>query len=56
MLERAAWTFVQALLAVFVVSDLASTKTAVVKFQESQGFLKVNGVVDGDTFGALFLQ
>ena len=32
------------------------TKAAVVKFQESQGFLKVNGVVDGDTFGALFLQ
>ena len=32
------------------------TKTAVEKFQESQGFLKVNGVVNGDTFGALFLQ
>ena len=32
------------------------TKAAVEKFQESQGFLKVNGVVDGDTFGALFLQ
>ena len=32
------------------------TKAAVVKFQESQGFLKVNGVVNGDTFGALFLQ
>ena len=32
------------------------TKAAVEKFQETQGFLKVNGVVDGDTFGALFLQ
>jgi peptidoglycan hydrolase-like protein with peptidoglycan-binding domain len=32
------------------------TKAAVRKFQESQGFLKVNGVVDGNTFGALFLQ
>ena len=32
------------------------TKAAVKKFQESQGFLKVNGVVNGDTFGALFLQ
>ena len=32
------------------------TKAAVEKFQESQGFLKVNGVVNGDTFGALFLQ
>jgi peptidoglycan hydrolase-like protein with peptidoglycan-binding domain len=32
------------------------TRGAVRKFQESQGFLKVNGVVDGDTFGALFLQ
>ena len=28
--ERAAWTFAQAFLAVFVVSDLASAKTAVV--------------------------
>ena len=32
------------------------TKASVRKFQESQGFLKVNGVVDGNTFGALFLQ
>ena len=32
------------------------TKAAVEKFQETQGFLKVNGVVNGDTFGALFLQ
>ena len=32
------------------------TKAAVREFQESQGFLKANGVVDGDTFGALFLQ
>ena len=32
------------------------TKASVRKFQESQGFLKVNGVVNGDTFGALFLQ
>jgi len=32
------------------------TKAAVGKFQESQGFLKANGVVDGDTFSALFLQ
>tara|TARA_R110000765_G_scaffold34850_1_gene78577 strand:+ start:1188 stop:1367 length:180 start_codon:yes stop_codon:yes gene_type:complete len=32
------------------------TKAAVKQFQESQGFLKVNGVVDGNTFGALFLQ
>jgi len=32
------------------------TKAAVVKFQESQGFLKANGTVNGDTFGALFLQ
>tara|TARA_R110002072_G_scaffold26425_9_gene87410 strand:- start:64 stop:681 length:618 start_codon:yes stop_codon:yes gene_type:complete len=32
------------------------TKAAVKAFQESQGFLKTNGVVDGDTFGALFLQ
>jgi|TARA_B100000959_G_scaffold226220_1_gene240736 hypothetical protein len=30
MLERAAWTFVQAFLAVFVVSDLASVKSAAV--------------------------
>ncbi len=30
MLERAAWTFAQAFLAVFVVSDLASAKTALV--------------------------
>ena len=30
MLERAAWTLAQSFLAVFVVSDLASTKTAVV--------------------------
>lgn len=32
------------------------TRAAVKKFQKSQGFLKVNGVVNGDTFGALFLQ
>ena len=30
MLERAAWTFAQAFLAVFVVSDLASAKSAAV--------------------------
>ena len=30
MLERAAWTFAQAFLAVFVVSDLASMKTALI--------------------------
>tara|TARA_Y100000310_G_scaffold282922_1_gene304524 strand:+ start:68 stop:232 length:165 start_codon:yes stop_codon:yes gene_type:complete len=30
MLERAAWTAAQAFLAVFVISDLASTKAAVV--------------------------
>ena len=30
MLERAAWTFTQAFLAVFVISDLASAKTALV--------------------------
>jgi len=30
MIERAAWTFTQAFLAVFVVSDLASAKTAMV--------------------------
>ena len=32
------------------------TVKAVREFQGSQGFLKANGVVDGDTFGALFLQ
>jgi peptidoglycan hydrolase-like protein with peptidoglycan-binding domain len=32
------------------------TAKAVREFQGSQGFLKANGVVDGDTFGALFLQ
>jgi peptidoglycan hydrolase-like protein with peptidoglycan-binding domain len=32
------------------------TKAAVKEFQGSQGFLKVDGVVNGDTFGALFLQ
>lgn len=32
------------------------TQAAVEKFQKSQGFLKANGVVDGNTFGALFLQ
>ena len=32
------------------------TVKAVREFQGSQGFLKVTGVVDGDTFGALFLQ
>ena len=30
ILERAAWTFAQAFLAVFVISDLASAKTAAV--------------------------
>jgi len=30
MIERAAWTFTQAFLAVFVISDLASAKTATV--------------------------
>ena len=30
MLERAAWTFAQAFLAIFVVSDLASGKSAAV--------------------------
>ena len=30
MIERAAWTFAQAFLAVFVVSDLASAKSALV--------------------------
>ncbi len=30
MLERAAWTFAQAFLAVFIISDLASAKTALV--------------------------
>ncbi len=30
MFERAAWTFAQAFLAVFVVSDLASAKSAAV--------------------------
>ena len=32
------------------------TAKAVREFQGSQGFLKANGVVNGDTFGALFLQ
>jgi len=32
------------------------TVKAVREFQGSQGFLKVTGVVNGDTFGALFLQ
>ena len=32
------------------------TVKAVREFQGSQGFLKANGVVNGDTFGALFLQ
>ena len=32
------------------------TAKAVREFQKSQGFLKVTGVVNGDTFGALFLQ
>jgi hypothetical protein len=32
------------------------TKKAVKQFQETQGFLKVSGVVDGDTFGALFIR
>ena len=30
MLERAAWTFAQAFLAIFVVSDLASARSAAV--------------------------
>ena len=30
MLERAAWTFAQAFLAIFVVSDLASAKSAAI--------------------------
>ena len=30
LLERAAWTFAQAFLAVFIISDLASAKTALV--------------------------
>ena len=30
MFERAAWTFAQAFLAVFVVSDLASARTAII--------------------------
>ena len=30
MLERAAWTFAQAFLAVFVVSELASAKSAAI--------------------------
>ncbi len=30
MFERAAWTFAQAFLAVFMVSDLASARSAVV--------------------------
>jgi len=30
MFERAAWTFAQSFLAVFVISDLASAKTALV--------------------------
>jgi len=30
MFERAAWTFAQAFLAVFVVSELASAKSAVI--------------------------
>ena len=30
LLERAAWTFAQAFLAVFIISDLASVKTALV--------------------------
>ncbi len=30
MIERAAWTFAQAFLAVFVVSDLASARSAAV--------------------------
>lgn len=32
------------------------TVKAVRGFQKSQGFLKVTGMVDGNTFGALFLQ
>ena len=30
MFERAAWTFAQAFLAVFVVSDLASARSAII--------------------------
>jgi len=32
------------------------TGDAVREFQRTQGFLKVTGVVNGDTFGALFIQ
>jgi hypothetical protein len=32
------------------------TASAVRAFQGTQGFLKVNGVVDGNTFGALFIR
>ena len=32
------------------------TKAAVKQFQGTQGFLKVNGVVNDDTFGALFIR
>ena len=32
------------------------TVAAVRKFQETQGFLKVTGVVYGETFGCLFIQ
>tara|TARA_Y100001949_G_scaffold174820_1_gene183150 strand:- start:851 stop:1612 length:762 start_codon:yes stop_codon:yes gene_type:complete len=41
-----------------VVDGIYGKKTAaaVKEFQRSQGFLKVNGTVNGDTFGALFLQ
>lgn len=32
------------------------TQRAVKEFQRSQGFLKVTGIVNGDTFAALFIQ
>jgi peptidoglycan hydrolase-like protein with peptidoglycan-binding domain len=32
------------------------TVVAVKEFQKTHGFLKVTGVVNGETFGALFIQ
>ena len=32
------------------------TVSAVREFQKTQGFLKVTGVVNGETFGSLFIQ
>ena len=32
------------------------TVSAVREFQKTQGFLKVTGVVNGKTFGSLFIQ